>query len=332
MKNFNFLKNSKLLNLQSSNFSAKLFAKENIKSQKIFKFTKNQTDQEILKTKEKLQSHLSQINHLKQQIKKFDFEVYNTQPKDPNLKNIKYLKREEDDAKLDPINYDARRRKANLIAELKDLTIEVEKFKDTLGLKEKQSISPSLKEKKEQVVHFSLIKNVFSHQYRFSNKFLNPEFINQLVRQDDTKPYEIKKDEQAIEDKRRALESEVVDYINDRLNKEFESEKIETLNIPKVVASKPFVRTIPSKENQSSILQVEGDINCAYDIDIEYERILKVTSRRDDFGFKIKEEDDTQNDEREDEEREPEETHKDCLNLGKQSNLLKVDGMIRNIV
>ena len=332
MKNFKFLKNSKLYNLQSLSFSAKLFAQENIKTQKIFKFTKNKNDEVILKTNEKLLSHMTRISSIKEQIKKADYEIYNTIPKDLNAKNVKYLKKEEDDGKLNPINYEAKRKKSSLTSELKDLCNEVEKFKDSLGLREKSNISPKLKEKKEQVAQYSLIKNVFSHQYRFSNKFLNEEFINSLTRSEDSKPWDIRKDEQAIEEKRKALEGEVADYITEKLNKEFEKENIETLNVPKVIASKPFVRTSPSNENQASFLLVENDINCVYDIDIEYERLLKVTSKRDDFGFKVKEEDDSQTEEKDLDEREVEEPPKNCLNKGKQGSQLKIDGMIRNLI
>ena len=246
---------------------------------------------------------------------------------------MKVLKRSEDDSKLNPINYEARRKKTNLSAELRDLSIEVEKFRDFLGHREKISISPRLREKKEQIVHFGLIKNVFSHEFRFSNRFLSQEYFEQINMTDDSKPYDIRKEEQELEEKQKALEGEVSEYINEKLNKEIEKEKIETLRIPKIIASKPFVRTPASKEDQPSILLVENDLNLVYDLDIEYERLLKVTSKKDDFGFKVKEEDDKQEvEERGEDENEPEESIKDCINSGNSGNLNKIDSMISKLV
>jgi len=331
MNIFKNLKNSKLLKPQIFSFSSKLFAKANIKSQKTFKFTKNQNEIEQYKIKEKLESHITRIKQLKEHIKKADYETYNSVQKD--LGNVKVLKRSEDDSKLNPINYEARRRKANLSAELRDLSIEVEKFRDFLGHKEKISISPKLREKKEQIVHYGLVKNVFSYEFRFANRFLSQEYFDQINIRDDSKPYEIRKQEQELEETQKALEGEVSDYVNEKLNKEMEKEKIETLRIPKIIASKPFVRTPASKEIQPSILLVENDLNLVYDLDIEYERLLKVTSKKDDFGFKVKEEDDKQEvEERGEDDNEPEESIKECLNSGNYGNLSKIDSMITKLV
>jgi hypothetical protein len=45
-------------------------------------FTKNPHDSEILNIRQKLSSHMSRISQLKEQIKKADYDIYNTKQKE----------------------------------------------------------------------------------------------------------------------------------------------------------------------------------------------------------------------------------------------------------
>ena len=164
---------------------------------------------------------------------------------------------------------------------------------------------------------------MFSHSYSFANRFLNIETYEQVNKQDLDKPWTVRKEEEEINKKQSDLEKEISVVLDDMINKEMSKFDIESTPVPHRLADKPILRSIPADLNQPRILLVENDLNCNYGLDLEYERLLRLT-RNDDFGQKIKE--DQNKDEDKDEVIQDEE--KDFFNDGNQPNSIMSDPSI----
>ena len=106
------------------------------------------------------------------------------------------------------------------------------------------------------------------------------------------------------------------------INKEMQKFDVNQTPIPHRLGEKPLLRTVPVDLNQPPSLLVEGDLNVNYDLGLEYERLLRL-SNNDDFGQKIKEDQD-----KEEEREEIQEEEKDFLNEGDQPNTLSIDRSI----
>ena len=201
-----------IINFPTFKFSSKIYSQENIKSQKVFKFTTNSDAKKELKNREKYLHNLSKIQELKISIQNEDYLTYNTsessQPvksSSPSNKVFMMKKSSEDfednssqDNSLEedfkPINASHKNKKLELSAQMKNLIRENEEImpKSLKNNFSKKNSSDS--GDKIGFIRSSMIKDIFSQNFSFNNRFLTSTFYEQVNKVDEDKPFRITQD------------------------------------------------------------------------------------------------------------------------------------------
>jgi hypothetical protein len=335
-----FLSNFALINqnrLQKYNFSSKLYSAENLKFQKTFKFTKNSEKIKEISSRQKYQDNIKIIKELEEQIKEQERLMYTSpgqkgvlsgsgmmvmrkdkdQDQDQDQNDDMDFEKEE----LKPVNIVHKNKRKEFIDKRNSLINENE------GIKLKYLITGTTNRKfksedQYEYIRNSQIKDVFSYGFSFGNKLLNSETYESTNKSEDEKPWSVIKEEEEINTKQTNLENEISSVLDEMINKEMQNFDVNQTPIPHRLGEKPLLRTVPVDLNQPPSLLVEGDLNVNYDLGLEYERLLRL-SNNDDFGQKIKEDQD-----KEEEREEIQEEEKDFLNEGDQPNTLSIDRSI----
>jgi len=317
-----------LLKVQKFSFSNKLYSSENLKFQKTFKFTSNADKQREIKNKEKFIENKIKIRQLEQEYNNYDNLTY-SEDSNKSGKSVIVMKRSDknlmddenfEDERLKPVNIAYQNKKNELDKQLKNLKAENERIEIRYLGKNKSS-------KKDDEVEFmriSHIKDMFSHNYSFANNHLNPLTYEQVNNREAEKPWSVKKEEIEVNEKQNNLEKEISNVLDESISREMSKFDILSTQIPHKLATKPILRSIPADPNQPSFLLVEGDLNVNYDLDLEYERLYRLT-KNDDFGQKIKEEQD-----KDDEKKSVStiEDDADLFNSGNQPTIISADTSI----
>jgi hypothetical protein len=316
------------LTIPKFNFASKVYNSENLRFQKTFKFTKNSEKQKEIKSRGRYQENLIAIKELELKIKDEEYLMYTSAPGKNTEESLKVMKRDKEQEQLEevdvemeelkPVNIAHKNKKMDLEDRRRILVNENESIKSRiLSLNENNST----KNKKEDgEMRISYIRDVFSYSFTFGNKFLNPNFFEGVNKVEDEKPWSVKKEEIEVDTKQSNLENEIGIVLDQMIEKEMKTFDISHTPIPHKLASKPLLRSIPADLNQPPVLLVEGDLNCNYDLNLEYERLFRLT-KNDDFGQKIKEDQDKEDEK--DEAAQDEE--KDFFNSGNQPNTLIAD-------
>jgi len=311
-------------------FISKLYNKENLKFQKTFKFTENKEKKKELNLKEKYFENIKQISILEKEIMNEDNLMYSENNK-PGIKENKILMMKksqesdtEDQTEINEINFSAidvehKNKKIELERQFKNLSIENENIKYYLSEKKGKSMQSS---KEYGIIRASAIRDIFSNSFSFGNKLFNPEFYESINKNHEDKPWSIKKEEIEIVQKQINIELEVSALLDEVVNKEMKNFDIEKTIIPQTLVDKPIIRSLVSDLDQPDILLVENDLSCNYGLNLEYERLIRL-SKNDDFGQKIKE------DKKKDNDREEiiQEEDKNLLNGGNQPNVIFANSM-----
>jgi hypothetical protein len=316
--------------LPKQNFSSKLYSAENLKFQKTFKFTKNSEKLKEITSREKYQDNLKKIKELDQQIKEEERLMYTSAGEKGVVSGsgMMVMRRDRDQdqseemdfdkEELKPVNIVHKNKRKELLENRRSLINENEGIKIkylTMGKKSSKSKSDD----EYEYIRNSQIRDIFSYSFSFGNRFLNAETYESTNQMEDEKPWGVKKEEQEVNTKQSNLENEISSVLDDMINKEMQKFDIDQTPIPHRLGEKPLLRSIPVDLNQPPSLLVEGDLNVNYDLPLEYERLLRL-SKNDDFGQKIKEDQD-----KEEEKEEIQEEQKDFFNEGDHPNTLSID-------
>lgn len=281
-----------LFKTQKFSFSNKLYSSENLKFQKTFKFTSNPDKQREIKNKGKFIENKIKIKQLEQEYNYYENLTY-SEESNKSGKSVIVMKRSDknimddenfEDERLKPVNIAHQNKKNEIDKQLKSLRAENERIEIRYLGKPKSS----KKDDEFEFIRISHIKDMFSQNYSFANKHLNPLTYEQINNREAEKPWSVRKDELEVNEKQNNLEKEISNILEESISKEMSNFDLITTQIPHKLATKPILRSIPADPNQPSFLLVEGDLNCNYDLGLEYERLYRLT-KNDDFGQKIKE-------------------------------------------
>lgn len=305
-------------NLPQNPYSAKNM--QNINSRKIFKFSKNSEDKKHLENKKKIAENMKRIKILKDEIKKEDILAYTAKPKENVAGRIVLMKSTRDGEF--GITNEHTQKKADLIKELRNL----KRSNLKMTIEENEGLQSKPQDEEKDIIRASMIKDIFSHQYAFNNKFLSPSFYEPY--EDQSIPYSIRREEEEVISRQNIAEAEIRNVVEEMIDKELKGVDIFSLKVPVKVQGKKIIRSLPAKAPTPGLL-LENDQSCSYELGMEYERLLKLGTMDDDFGNKIKEEDEEKKDKgsRNVTEQDP----KDLLNNGQASIGTSADSMITNI-
>lgn len=323
-------------NLQKSPFGsirASLYSKENLKLQKIFKFTKDPEKKEAMQEKEFYLTNLKIIKVLEKEI--FREEVLAlTTPFKEEKNNKKMMRKDEDEKKNEDfeeeVTYGHRYSPIHIghmdqMSNLKARLAEIKGFNNYF----QQKYSPKSTESQKEYgfLKASIFRDVFSSSYSFGNRMLNPLFFESVNQPADERPGILIKEENDINLKQHNLESEIHLIVKEMLDRDLKNFDVESTAIPHNLPVKPVIRTVLVDQNQPDILLLEGDLNCNYDIGLEYERIVRL-NQNDDFGRQIKDEQVVEEDDQEEEIQQEEVNDKDLFGLGNIPSTISVDTSI----
>lgn len=292
MKN---LKIDKLLKFQSKTFVNKLYVNS---THKIFKFTSNPKEKEILSNQKELKETYERLERLKEDIKEKDRQIYADEPLEQKTK-IKLLKKDEESRSKRPRKEQTQsmKEKNKLINSLNKLEDKIEILKKKLNIKEKRpTISNELAYKKEH--KFSIGNVIDSHSWRlnFQSEFFSYNMYKERC-EDESVDFNDIEEQEKLRRQEKLIYEEIDDGLDYVADWYFKNEDLIIMEEQQVIPSTEILRSKLANENHPSFLLYESDLHCQYDLPLTYEKAVKASLIDEDFGNELDEKKEQSNNE-----------------------------------
>jgi hypothetical protein len=341
----------------SSEMNKNVYSKQNIRSQKIFSFTQVKKDKIFIEERNSYKKKFENIKKLENTIRSLENYIYSNQIKIDKSKSLKILEESEvifnnekveiNEALDNPLflnrypcafHLELLQNKKEELYYLKVEQAEYRKkyLEDKKENDKKQHDNTYDNTNDYAYLKCSMIRDVFSSFHNYGNKLLDRQTYENMTNEMGERPQEVVEEEKELALKQSALEGEVESIVDEMVEKQMKDFDVKSADIPHHLPVKPIIRSIVVNPNQPDILLLEGDLNCNYGLDLEWERLVRI-NLNDDFGKNIADEKKEDNEEDDDEEEVSkeegrEEVHySELIGKGEMKNGITIDTSISSI-